>query len=140
MVILFRGVTSGKEPTCECRRCKKCRFKPWIRKIPWRRAWQPITVFSPGESRGQRSLPGYGSQGLKELGTIEATQQTLMLGNSVSSFEELADCFLKQLWHFIFLLAVYEGSISLYNCYIFFSLTFLFQLCQCLQNGISLWF
>ena len=26
---------------------------PWIRKIPWRRAWQPTPVFLPGESHGQ---------------------------------------------------------------------------------------
>ena len=25
-------------------------FNPWIRKIPWRRAWQPTPVFLPGES------------------------------------------------------------------------------------------
>ena len=31
-------------------------FDPWIRKIPWRRAWQPTPVFLPGESHGQRSL------------------------------------------------------------------------------------
>ena len=27
---------------------------PWVRKIPWRRAWQPTPVFLPGESHGQR--------------------------------------------------------------------------------------
>ena len=27
-------------------------------KIPWRRKWQPIAVFLPGESHGQRSLAG----------------------------------------------------------------------------------
>ena len=27
--------------------------------MPWRRAWQPTTVFLPGESHGQRSLVGY---------------------------------------------------------------------------------
>ena len=26
-------------------------FHPWIEKIPWRSAWQPTLVFSPGESR-----------------------------------------------------------------------------------------
>ena len=26
------------------------RFYPWVRKIPWRRAWQPVPVFLPGES------------------------------------------------------------------------------------------
>jgi len=25
-------------------------FDPWVRKIPWRRAWQPTPVFLPGES------------------------------------------------------------------------------------------
>ena len=37
-------------------------FDPWIRKIPWRRAWQPTLVFMPGESHGQRSLVGYNPQ------------------------------------------------------------------------------
>ena len=36
-----------------------CRFSPWVRKIPWRRKWQLIPVFLPGESHGQRSLVGY---------------------------------------------------------------------------------
>ena len=30
----------------------RCRFDPWVRKIPWRRAWQPTPVFLPGESHG----------------------------------------------------------------------------------------
>ena len=55
----FPGGTSGKEPTCHCRRLKRRRFDPWIRKIPWRRAWQPTPVFLPGESHGQRGLGGY---------------------------------------------------------------------------------
>ena len=33
-------------------------FDPWVRKIPWRRAWQPTPVLLPGESHGQRSLAG----------------------------------------------------------------------------------
>ena len=24
-------------PTCQCRRCKRCGFSPWVGKIPWRR-------------------------------------------------------------------------------------------------------
>ena len=50
---------SGKEPTCQCRRWKRCRFSPWVGKIPWRRKWQPTPVFLPGKSHGQRSLVGY---------------------------------------------------------------------------------
>ena len=32
------------------------RFDPWVRKIPWRREWQPTPVLSPGEFHGQRNL------------------------------------------------------------------------------------
>ena len=49
-----------KNPACQCRRGKRCRFNPWIGKIPWRRAWPPTPVFLPGESPGQRSLEDYG--------------------------------------------------------------------------------
>ena len=38
----FPGGTSGKEPTCQCKRHKIHRFDPWVGKIPWRRLWQPI--------------------------------------------------------------------------------------------------
>ena len=41
----FTGGASGKESTCQCRRHKRCGFNPWVRKIPWRRKWQPTPVF-----------------------------------------------------------------------------------------------
>ena len=44
---------------------------PWVRKIPWRRKWQPTPVFLPGEFHGQRSLVGYNPKGCKELDTTE---------------------------------------------------------------------
>ena len=43
----------GKEFTCQC---KRCRFDHWVRKITWRRKWQPTPVFLPGKSHGQRHL------------------------------------------------------------------------------------
>ena len=54
----------------------RCRFNPWVKKIPWRRAWQPTPVFLPGESHGQRSLEGYNPEGVKELDTMEAILHT----------------------------------------------------------------
>ena len=33
-------------------------FDPWVRNIPWRREWQPTTLFLPREFHGQRSLEG----------------------------------------------------------------------------------
>ena len=62
----FPGGPSRKEPTCQYRKHKRCRFNPWVWKIPWRRAQQQSPVFLPGESHGQRSLVGYGPQGLKQ--------------------------------------------------------------------------
>ena len=44
---------------------------PWVRKIPWRRRWQPTPVFLPGESHGRRSLVGYSPRGGKELDMTE---------------------------------------------------------------------
>ena len=41
--------------------CRRRRFDPWVGKIPQRRAWQPTSVFLPGESHGQRSLAGHSS-------------------------------------------------------------------------------
>ena len=43
----------------------------WIRKIPWRREWQPTPVFLPEEFHGQRCLASYSPWGHKELDTIE---------------------------------------------------------------------
>ena len=45
----------SKESFCQFRRRG---FNPWVGTIPWRRAWRPTPVFSPGESHGQRSLAG----------------------------------------------------------------------------------
>ena len=38
----------------------------WVRKVPWRRIWQPTPVFLPGEFHEQRSLAGYSSWDYKE--------------------------------------------------------------------------
>ena len=69
----FPGRASGKEPVCQCRRCRRPRFNPWVRKIAWRRKWQPTSGFLPGKSHGQRSLVDYSPWSCKESGTTEAT-------------------------------------------------------------------
>ena len=47
------------------------RIDLWVRKIPWRRKWQPSPVFLPEEFHGQRSLVGYSPWGLKESDMTE---------------------------------------------------------------------
>ena len=73
LVVKNPGGASGKEPVCPGRRSKRCSFDPWVGKIPWRRAWQPIPEFLHGESQGQRSLVGYGSLGRKQSDKTEVT-------------------------------------------------------------------
>ena len=64
---------SGEEPASQCRRHERPRFGPWVRQIPWRRAYQLTSVFLPGESHGQRILAGYSPWGHKESDMTEAT-------------------------------------------------------------------
>ena len=62
---------SGKENACQCKRGKRCRFDPWVGKIPWRRKWQPAPGFLPGKFHGQKNLAGYSPWGHKESDTTE---------------------------------------------------------------------
>ena len=73
LLLGFPGGASGKELTCQCRRCKRHVLNPWVGKIPWRRAWQPTPVFLSGESHGQRSLVGYSPWGCKDSDMTEMT-------------------------------------------------------------------
>ena len=50
---------------------KRLGFNPWVRKIPWRRKWQPTPVLLPGKSHGQRGLAGYSPRSLRELDMTE---------------------------------------------------------------------
>ena len=56
----FCSGSGGIESTCQCRRH---RLDPCVRKVPWRRKWQPTPGFLPmsREPYEQRSLVGYSS-------------------------------------------------------------------------------
>ena len=60
-----------------CLQCRRPGFNPWLRKILWRRAWQPTPVFLPGEFHGQRSLVGYIPRGHKESDVTESLALSL---------------------------------------------------------------
>ena len=51
--------------------CRRPRFDPWFRKMPWRREWQPTPLFLPGKFHGQRCLAGYSPWDCKESDTTE---------------------------------------------------------------------
>ena len=80
------GFTAGEsvveESACQCRRC---RFDPWVGKIPWRREWQPTPVFLPGKFHGQRSLAGYCPYGHKESDPTEHEHMHTCYSSMISS-------------------------------------------------------
>ena len=73
----FPGGSVVKESVCQCNRLGRCRFDPWVGKIPWSRKWQPLPVLLPGKSHGQRSLVGYSRWGWEESETTEHTLRYL---------------------------------------------------------------
>ena len=60
-MLIFTGMHSlfGGSDGRVCLQCRRTRLDHWVRKVPWKRERQPIPVFLPGESHGQRSLAGY---------------------------------------------------------------------------------
>ena len=75
----FPGSASGKESACQCRRCKRHGFNPWIGMIPWSRKWQP----APVKFYGQRSLAGYSPWGCR-VGQDRVTKYTQTHSFSIS--------------------------------------------------------
>ena len=61
------------------RQCRRHGFDTWVRRIPWRRKWQPTPVSLPGKSHRQRSLVDYSPWGCKgvrhDLGTKQQQQK-----------------------------------------------------------------
>ena len=68
---------SGWRIQLQCRRYRRHGFCPWVRKIPWKRKWQPTPVFLPGKYHGQRSLAGSGPWDHKGLDMTEVTEHPL---------------------------------------------------------------
>ena len=67
-------------------------FDPWVGNIPWRREWQPIRVFLPGESHGQRSLGSYSAWVCKESDMTEKlTLKRLTFKNFLATLCSLWD-------------------------------------------------
>ena len=81
---------SSKESTCQFKKCKRHGFNPWVGKILWNRAWQPTSVFLPGESPWTEEPGGLQSRGLQRVGhswtTKHSTFSLLIMIMSNSSF------------------------------------------------------
>ena len=97
---------SGKEHTCQCRRLG---FDPWVGKVSWRRKGQPIPVFLPVKSNGQRSLEGYSLWVNKESGTTE------QLSTHTSLSKQLGWSRLELNWKACFSLYISQCQCLLYS-------------------------
>ena len=92
----IRRTYFGGFPDGSCDKESACNagdgFDPWVRKIPWRRAWQPTPVFWPGESYGWRSLAGYSPCGHTESDMTEHA--------CISCYILVCVCMLSRVWLF----------------------------------------
>ena len=61
----------GSTVACQCQRCRRPGFHPWVGKISWSNKWQPTPLFLPEKFHGRRRLVGYNPWGCKELDTTE---------------------------------------------------------------------
>ena len=84
----FPGSSVGKESAGNAGRrppaMQETQFNSWVGKIPWRRKWQPTSVFLPGKSHRERTEePGrVQSMGLQESDKTTTTmsqQSTLQI-------------------------------------------------------------
>ena len=94
---------SGKEPTCQCRRQKRLRFNPWLRKIHWKGKWQLSTVFLPGNPHGQRSLGAYSPWDCKSQTWLseKANQPIMQICVAHSSFHVLIILWKVSFWEWL---------------------------------------
>ena len=80
-ILGFPRGSALKKFACQCRRSG---FSHWAGKIPWRRKQQPIPVFLPGKSQGQRSLASYRPWGNKRVRRDLVTKTTLLVYSFVT--------------------------------------------------------
>ena len=70
---------SGKESTCQCRRC---RFGPWVRKFPWRRKWKPTSRILARRIPWTEEPGGLQSTGLQKSWTQLSNRTTRCIWNT----------------------------------------------------------
>ena len=56
-----------------CLQCRRPRFDPWVRKISWRRKWQPTPAFLPGKYPWAEGLARPQAMGSQRVGHNLAT-------------------------------------------------------------------
>ena len=89
-----RLLPGGSDSKIGCLQCGRPGFNLWVRKIPWRRKWQPTPVLLPGKFHWWRSLVGYSPWGHKES---DMTEQFHF--HWKKSYDKSTQCIEKQRHH-----------------------------------------
>ena len=96
---------------------RRPRFNPWVRKISWRRKWQPTPVFLPGKSQGWRNLVG--SMGLQRAGYDWVTSLSFlsfwpMFSNALLKLF-LQCSYIREISHLLAIRFAYSQLVSTYT-------------------------
>ena len=65
-ICIYLMISDGASQVAQMVKNLPAMHETWVRKIPWKREWEPIPVFLPREFHGQRSLVGHSPWGRKE--------------------------------------------------------------------------
>ena len=79
--LAFPGGASGKEPACQCRRCRRSGFNPWIRKTPLEESMathSSILAWKIPWTEEPDRLQSMGSQSLTRLKWLNMHAHTLL--------------------------------------------------------------
>ena len=80
----FPGGASGKEPTCQCRRHRRCESDPWFRKVPGGGRGNPPSILAwriprTEEPGGQQSIESQSLASLKQLNMCAENTSGLLI-------------------------------------------------------------
>ena len=103
---------SGKESSCQCRRCRRWGFNLWVGKIPRSMKWQLTLIYLPEKFHRQRSLMGYSPWGSRESHThhwVTEHAQSLTKLQSQDSYQR-QEVSTDQIFHVIYRSPVFQGT------------------------------
>ena len=93
------GGTSSKEPACQFRRHERHGFDPWVRKIPWKKTWQPTLL--PGESPWTEEPGGLQSMGSQKSDVTEWLSPELHSTDTEGTLKPTMNLNLGKLWEMV---------------------------------------
>ena len=79
----YTGISQVAQWRRMCLQCRRCRFNPWVRKIPWRRKWEPTPVFLLGDTMDRGAW----------WATVHGVTKSRLTNDSESNTSPIITCF-----------------------------------------------